>query len=122
MPKVKNNRSVKGKVRVSNVVGSSTDTGSKKEYWEQKSGKKFGSCQISACEKEASVGAHLWVKGKTSNKVAYIAPICQTHNKKSSGDYPNTMMTKETAKLIPRATTHVSFKGKGKGKGQRKTN
>ena len=44
----------------------------------------------------------------------------QGHNKKHSGDYPGTMTTKATAKLVPRATTHVSFKGKGKG--QRKTN
>merc|ERR1719222_802122 len=95
--------------------------GAKRSIGRKKSGNKFGSCQISPCKKKATVGAHLWVKGKTSNKRAYIAPTCQSHNKKSSGDYPNTMKTKASAKLVPRATTHVSLKGKGKGKGQRKT-
>ena len=72
-----NVESLKGTLRVSNMVGSSSDKGSMRKYWMRHTGDKFSKCQIKKCKNPATVGGHVWVKGLFYTRGPYILPICQ---------------------------------------------
>ena len=86
-----------GQYEVSNVVGSSDDSGSKAQFWSQHTGRDLSKqkCGILGCGSDAEVGGHVWVKGLS--KCCFILPICQSHNKDPALDYKS---TKVNARLV----------------------
>ena len=102
-----------GPYEVCNVIGSSWDTGSKKDFWidnaRDREGKRVrwpDKCQIvhrrngKQCTNDATGGGHMWVKGLW--KFWYILPICQGCNMKTDYDDPNYVKTEKTACLVAR--------------------
>ena len=73
---------------VSHVVGSSTQKGNWKKYWEKHTKKSFGACQILGCSSDA----HIYVKGLQQN---FILPTCQSCNMD-----PNYAYTGNTANWV----------------------
>ena len=70
---------------VSHVVGSSAQGGNWSKYWEQHTGRQFPkTCQIFNCGKDATVGAHVYVKRYRQN---FILPTCQSCNKDPEQEY-----------------------------------
>ena len=70
----------RGRYQISNVLGSSGDSGSKKKYWERHSKLKFSFCLVEKCRNRATVGGHVWIKEfpwKMSKAAIYIIPLCQ---------------------------------------------
>ena len=70
----------RGRYQISNVLGSSGDSGSKKKYWERHSKLKFSFCLVEKCRNRATVGGHVWIKEfpwKKSKAAIYIIPLCQ---------------------------------------------
>ena len=53
----------RGKYLISNIVGTSHDSGSKKHYWERRTGASFSLCQVESCRGQATVGGHVWIRG-----------------------------------------------------------
>ena len=90
--KTKDIKVIRGRYLISNIVGSSSDHGSKKLYWERHSKLKFSMCQVDQCRRQASVGAHVWVRklqprwwgcwpwswtSTPTDKTVFILPLCQ---------------------------------------------
>ena len=57
---------------VSHVVGSSAQKGNWKHFWEQHTGRRFGTCQTLGCSADAMVGAHVSVSTRTLTYHAYM--------------------------------------------------
>ena len=93
---------------VCNVIGSSWDTGNKKDFWEENvpEGVEWpDECQIvdlggKPCTSDARVGGHVWVKRRW--EFWYILPICQGCNKNPDYDDPNYVKTRQRACLVAR--------------------
>ena len=62
---------------VSHVVGSSSQKGNWKKYWQDHTNRSFGTCQTLGCSDPATVGAHVYIKGLHQN---FILPTCQGCN------------------------------------------
>ena len=98
-----------GPYQVSNVVGSSTDGGSKARFWAEHTGCNFYSqrCGMLGCPMPAEVGGHMYIKGLS--KFCWILPICQSCNKDPGLDYPNFNRTKARVRLVARNTTEDMY-------------
>ena len=75
----------RGRYPISNVVGSSKDSGSKKKYWERHGKLRFSLCVVENCLNRATVGGHVRMKERTflpwnKSKQIYITPLCQVYN------------------------------------------
>ena len=94
-----------GPYEVSNVVGSSSDSGSKATFWSQHTGCDFYKqrCGILNCGGKAEVGGHMYVK--RLSKFCWILPICQKCNKSTLLDYPRFKTTKAHVRLVARDMT-----------------
>ena len=87
--KTKDIQVIRGRYLITNIVGSSSDFGSKKQYWERHAKMKFSMCQVDQCRRQASVGAHVWVRrhhpwpwcwswsSSSTDKTVFILPLCQ---------------------------------------------
>ncbi|KAL6060341.1 hypothetical protein QOT17_013634 [Balamuthia mandrillaris] len=71
---------------ICHVVGSSQDRRKCwKKFWTSNSGRGWPTkCQMYGCGEEATVGAHVYIKGCTGNKFYYILPTCQACNMDST--------------------------------------
>ena len=73
---------------VAHVNKSSVQHGNWKRFWCENTGKKWpANCRIHMCGNEAEVGAHVWVRGRTGNKLVYILPMCKACNNDREMDY-----------------------------------
>jgi len=65
-----------------------------KKFWEKHSGRTFPTrCCRLGCGNEASVAAHVVIKGFTSNKKVYLIPSCQRCNMRSDFQYRGSRTT-----------------------------
>ena len=54
------------------------------KFWEMSTNSTRGTCSYANCPKEAEVGGHIWLEGKSDgNKYCYLAPICKGCNNSS---------------------------------------
>jgi hypothetical protein len=73
---------------VTNVIGSKDDNGRWKAFWKKHAHKTWPeTCQIYGCSDDATDGAHIYVKGWTSNKFYYILPTCHPCNVDATKKY-----------------------------------
>ena len=110
----------RGKYLISNIVGTSHDAGSKKDYWERRSGSRFTVCQVEKCSGRATVGGHVWIRGglspwylmllpRRSSSIKtqdmnqwFILPLCHKCNKDPALTHPHSKLSKKSAIFIPR--------------------
>jgi hypothetical protein len=94
-----------GSFEVANVVGSSSDGGSKAQFWSEHTGCDFykQNCGILGCGQAAEVGGHMYVK--SMRKFCFILPICKKCNKDPELDYPGFAPTKANVKVVARNMT-----------------
>jgi hypothetical protein len=94
-----------GPYDVANVVGSSSDGGSKALFWTKHTGRDFydQKCGIKGCPANAEVGGHMYIKNK--RKFCWILPICQSCNKDPDLDWPNYQKTNGNVILVAREMT-----------------
>ena len=59
------------------------DAATWKEFWENETGRKFGTCSCKDCTSRAEVGAHVQKSDSTDHKW-YIVPLCKADNNKAS--------------------------------------
>ena len=100
-----------GPFEVSNVVGSSKDSGSMADFWSEYTDKDFDQqkCGILYCSRYADVGGHMWIKGLTYRNFCFILPICYRHNNSTDLDFPNYKKTKKNVVLVARYTIEEMF-------------
>lgn len=54
-----------------------------RDFWEKKTGRKFGICSAIDCEEDAEVGGHV---KKTNSQKWYIVPLCKEHNSSANDE------------------------------------
>ena len=94
---------------VSNVVGSTEDSGNKAQFWAKHAKQDFSKqkCGILDCGADAEVGGHMWIK--RLSKFCFILPICKKHNSSPDLHYPKYKETKANVRLVARAKTEGMY-------------
>ena len=77
---------------ISHVVGSAKDKckthSSWKKFWMDHTGRQWPICQTHNCSKNATCGAHIFIKGlQRKNGYCFILPTCTTCNKVAENDW-----------------------------------
>eukprot|EP01080_Neovahlkampfia_damariscottae_P002747 gene2747-4155_t len=104
---------------VTNVNGSQDDKGAWKQFWIKYAHKQWPLvCQIYRCSSEATDGAHIYVKGFTSNKFYYILPTCHSCNVNGTKKYglKDGWMNVKKGSVCVATPTHESVLVEGKRK------
>jgi len=115
--KTKDIQVIQGRYLISNVVGSSNDRGSKKLYWERHAKSKFYMCQVDQCRRQASVGAHVWIRRPQSwswstsptDRTVFILPLCQKCNLSPSMTNGKFVSSKKSAVFVSRTRKYVQI-------------
>lgn len=94
--------SVSESVKVKNANGTterSCSCGTWLDHWKNYSKKSAGTCSVSGCDKQATVGAHVTrpnAKGNEYRTAPYIIPMCSSHN----GKHGETFSSKDSATFV----------------------
>ena len=77
--------------KAANIIGSSQDNRNHLARYKNVTGKgsdgKNLKCARLGCGKEGRLGGHVWVKGKNTNDVTFIVPLCSSCNNTRALDY-----------------------------------
>ena len=102
-------RYIDGPYEVCNVRGSSSDNGSKKDFWKKYSKRSFPKeCRISGCTNDATDGGHMWIKGSWKF-CCFILPICHSCNMKREYCFPYYVDTNTDVCLVARNATEDMY-------------
>ncbi|CBY23112.1 unnamed protein product [Oikopleura dioica] len=74
---------------VAHVIGSSSDKRNHLGRYKKAVGKPelAPRCAKRMCSKPASLGGHVWIKGRNSNEICYIVPLCSSCNNSKSENF-----------------------------------